>query len=347
MKMNKKEQKYVGIAAIVLILVVAANQMGYIALFPKIPGLSQTGNNNGPPITDQSKEDYAKGIGKYELDCKAFDSADPGTARTVGTNVDIFWYHFVGGHWTPDGGAYNPAVTNYYTAKPEDNGYAWIAVKAKTSQAFYIDYQKIKDSDSYIVGYQYTDVDLDGSREFVFQYNLKSHQLPNSGYPVLSWYAYAITYDPSWTGVSTVTNVTSVGNTTTTKYAEWYLSYSAEKKGVGIYKIELKVHDINGTDETVCRMKSMLIPGLGNLDVSQFTKSFTTDDIRYTLNLATSFDGALYKIRMPMSANKDYMTTTLEFTLNDHHVETTLTVYYLVAPTEAGSSSSNAVLWTD
>ena len=339
--MNKKEKQYLGAIFLVAVLFVGAAQVGVLKQWgvgPLLP-FQQTGTPD-IPITPTDASNYANGIGKFELDMKCFDSADPATTRAFGAILDGYWYHFSGGQWTPDSGAYAPASTNYFDAKPGDNGYAYIALEPHASAAYYVDYQKIMAiPNSYNVGYQYIDVDDDGAKEFVFQYNLKSHSVPNSGYPILSFTAYALTYEAA-AAIGAPTNLSSINTATITKYVEWYASVTTVKKGYALYKIELKT---NGTDETRVRLKHLQIPGLGNLDVSEFDKSFTASDIRWTKTLSSGFDGADYIVRMPNDANKYYMTAELEFTMAAGSQDMTLTLYYLIGGTEAGASVTSTV----
>lgn len=351
---SKGEKHALEALAAIVIIVLMANYFAVIT----IPGLPQqkftpTGPNGGGQgtIDTTMRDNYLAGRGVFELDCKGFDTADPATTYDPGTEFDVFWYHFIGGQWIPEGGAYSPWGYYFFDAKAEDNGYAWIAVKAhNTSYAYYVDYQKIKQANSYISSYQYTDVDLDGQREFVFQYSLANHAIPSSGYPVISFNTWLITYDASFTGsyglvhLSNATGATAIGGPDTTRYFEWYVSMSAEKTGVAIYKVQLDAGNSTTavTDETKVRLKKLQIPGLGNLDVSQFKKDPLSDRIRWTYTISTSFDGADYIIRMPQSINKFYMTATIEFNLGaTTDIPLTLTVYYLIPPTEAGTSTSS------
>ena len=340
--MNKTEKKYVYAIIVIALIAVAANYMGYTAQFGWPKMFSQTGGNNGVPITPTSKDDYQKGIGKYQLDCKAFDSAATGTVRTIGTNLDVYFMHFNGGVWTPDSGAYVPANTNYYTAKAVDNGFAWIMVSVPSGQAFYVDYQKIRQGDSYVSGIMYTDVDGDGQKDFVFQYDLRSHEIPNSGYPVISFISYLITYDSSFTGLSAGVNVTAIGTSTTQKYVESYFAMSAEKKGVALYQIRLKV---NTTDDTRVKLEKLTIPGIGQLDGSAFSKVTTDTSLIWTYTIATTFNGADYITRMPNALNKYYCNIQLQLTLQ---ASDQLLFYlygdYLEAQTGAGKTTTQVFL---
>jgi hypothetical protein len=339
--MNKKEKQYV--AAFLLLAVIGgalyANYMGWTAQYgwPKMFETTGGGSNN-PPNPPSSKDDYTQGIGVWQLSCKAFDSAAPGTTRTIGTNLNVFFMHFVGGQWTPDSGAYDPASTNYYTSKAVDNGFAWIMVQVPSGQAFYVDYGKMRASDSYISSMMFTDVDGDGKPDFVFQYDLRNHDIPSSGYPVVAFTSYLMTYDSSFTGYNTGSNVTGIGGTTTEKYVESYLALSAEKKAVAMYQFRIKV---NTTDDTRVKLEKFTIPGIGQLDGTAFNKVTTDSYTIWTYNIATTFNGADYLLRMPNVLNKYYTNIQLQLTLQSGDV-LVFWVYcdYLEAQTGAGKTAS-------
>jgi hypothetical protein len=345
--MNKGEKQTAAAVVAVLAIVgfIVLDAGGYLTQFgvPKL--FQQTPDTTvKPPVDQTSHDNYVNGIGKFQEDCRGFDSADPTTKLTIGSALDIQWYHFSGGHFTPDAGGYDPSVTNYFDAVSSDNGYAWIMVQAHSTSAYYIDYQKILSASplsagGYIAGYQYTDVDGDGQKEFVFEYSLKNQAIPSAGFPVASFSAYGITYETSTT-LPHQTNLTGIGTSDTTKYIDWYEAQTTVKKGVAIYKVQLTV---DTTDETKVRLKNMQIPGLGQVDVSSFDKTFTSTDIRYTYTFSNGFDGADYILYMPNTQNKNYFSTALEFNLPSGNVDVTLTLFTLIPPTEAGTSLTDVV----
>lgn len=298
---SKSEKKMLYLAGIAIIGFLLAAQMGYLVQWGINPFLSAT--TQGPVITDQAKEDYYKGIGTYQLSCKAWDSADSTTTRTIATNLNVRWYHFTG-TWVPET-TYDPAVTNYFVAKPTDNGYAWIAVECPTAQVFYVDYNLIKQSDPYVVGYQFVDVDQDQRKEFVFQYDLKNHAVPNSGYPVLSFTSYLQTADAAPTGWTVPANVTGAGHALITSYCDLYAALSAEKKSVALYKF---VISLNNTDITRARLVTCMIPGLGTVDGSAFTQDIGDTTIKWTYIASSNHNGADYIMRTTGSNNKFYFT---------------------------------------
>jgi hypothetical protein len=335
--MNKSEKKYAMIAGGVIIVFLLVAQMGYLTQYGIKPFFQQTstGGTQGPTIDETMRSNYLNGIGVFQLNPTVSDSLNTASGLVFETNLNLMFYHFIGGQWIHELTYDKDVTTNYFQAKPEDNGFMYIATKAVSGQAYYVDYQKIVASDSYIKGYQYVDVDGDSAEEFVFQYDLKNHAIPSSGYPVIPLKVYLLTYDSGVT-LTGAANQTGWGTSTVTKFFENYVTISAEKKAIAVYKIEVK---LNQTDETLVALKSMTVPGLGKIDKNSFTKTFTSSDIRWTYTFTTSFDGALYLTRPVGSIGKLYFTCEYEATLTSGKaVEMDLTLYYLIAPTEAGSS---------
>jgi hypothetical protein len=335
---SKTEKKIMYAVGGIVVVFLLLGQMGYLASYGIGPFFS-TGGGGGlgtQTIDETMRNNYLKGVGVFLEDCKGFDSAAPGTLHAVNTNENVYWYHFIGGQWIPEGGAYVPANTQYFDGKAEDNGYAWIVVDSIAGQNFYVDYAKIKASNSYIVGYQFVDADADGQKEFVFQYDLKNHAIPSSGYPVISFNVWMIVYGtPSLT---VATNITGIGHVTCTKYADSFLTINTETYGNAFYKIEFKM---NTTDMTKATLKKCQVPNLGNLDGSQFTFDITDTYLRWTYVMSSTFDGADYILRTTGSPNKFYITQQWELTPGaTDTLAVTATIYYLVAVSGAGATVS-------
>lgn len=333
---SKSEKKYLTWFAIIAIGALVLNQMGYLGTKIALPGFQQNpvGNDN-QNIDSEMRSSYLKGIGKFEVASSATDSADPSTSRTLATNFNVMWYRFSGGKYTKV--VTETTGTDYVQYTAEDGGYAYIAVEVPSGQSYYVDYEPTLD-DPYIVGYQYFDIDVDNYKEFVFQYDLKAHSIPSSGYPVLNFYTFLITYDSAFT-TSDLANATAIGTSTVTKWYQYYTNITAEKKGYCIYKLEFKVAT---TDETRVRLKSMVVPGYGTLSGDAFTKDSDASNIKYTYTFTTNYDNALYEIRMPKDNTLQYWDTRVEWTLQGgDDLLVTMTWYGLVAQTEAGISDAD------
>lgn len=333
----KKSERNMLLGGLVVILLIGWLG-GYFAQygFPA-PSFQMGGNNNQNPVfTDVDKENYKKGIGRFHVYETVVDSLDIATERTSATNYKVYWYTRQGTQWI----YHETGDDKYVTLTQGDAGTLWVVMTIPSGQAYYVDYQKIVTNNQYINSYLYVDVDADGEKEFAFPYDMKNQPIPNSGYPAITFMGFLLTYDSSFTGLNDLGNETGIGGTTTTKFKDYYLAFNAAKKGVAIYKVEVK---ITSTDETKIKLDKLNIPGLGYLDDSAFTKTFTASDIRYTYTISNSFDGALYLKHPSNSQNRYDMTLGLEYTLTSgDDILVTLTVYYLVAQTEAGTSTSDS-----
>jgi hypothetical protein len=337
--MKKGTRNIIGVIVIGLLAVFMANQLGYVAWFPKLQtGGGGTGPTTGPTIDSTMRANYLNGIGMFQMNTKIYNSLVAATAYTVGTQQNIYYYHFLQGRWIL--GVTASAGTDLFDAKPEDNGYMWIVV-APTTWKFYVNYQKIMQSDPYIVSYQFVDVDGTGQKRFAFQYDLKNHAIPSSGYPIISFVSYATAYcPPVFADALDGVNTTAIGGFLTQRYFAWFLNLT-ESNGTAIYKVELIAGNatVPCIDLTQVSLKKLQIPGLGYLDGSQFEQSFTTQDIRWTYTATNNLDHAVYLGLLANSNNRFDMNGQLEFLLGaTTEIPITLNIYYLTAPTGSGAT---------
>jgi hypothetical protein len=341
--MKKGTRSAIAAIVIIAIAVVGLNQYGYIALFPKFQTAGTGGPTGGGQTIDSTmRSNYLNGVGQFEMNTKLYDSLVPATPHTIVTDANIYYYHFSQGHWVL--GVVASVGVDLFDAKPEDNGYMWVVV-APTTNAYYIDYQKIMQNDPYIISYQYIDVFGTGVKNFAFQYDLKNHAIPASGYPVISFTADLIAYAAPTFGDSLKNvNLTKIGAGINETYINWYLKGTANK-GAAIYRIELTAGNSTKTctDLTKIVLKKLQIPGLGYLDGSQFQQSFTSVDIRWTYTATTNLDHAIYLTLLSNVNNRFDMNGQLEFLLGTTTaIPITLTIYYLTAPSGSGASISES-----
>lgn len=334
----KKDQRNILIVAIAIILLI-----GWLGGFftqygappPNFPNFRMGGQQPDVIFTDVDKENYKQGIGRFHVYETVVNSLDIATERTTATNYKIYWYTRQGTQWI----YHETGDDKYVTLTEADAGVLWVVLTIPTSQAFYVDYQKIVSNNQYINSYLYQDIDGDGVKEFAFPYDMKNQPIPNSGYPAITFMGFTLTYEASFTGLNDLANETAIGTAAVTKFKDYYLSFATAKSAVAIYKVEVK---ITTTDETKIRLKKLNIPRLGYLDGSSFSKAFTASDIRYTYTIASNFDGCVYLAYAANTQNRFDMTLGLEYTLaGSDDILVTLTVYYLVAQTEAGTSTSD------
>lgn len=330
----KKNEKYGALVVGIIVLLVVAMQMGWLSQWGINP-LSTGGNQSNRVISDQQKEDYLKGIGRWNVFETVVDSLDIATLRTSATNYKLYWYARHGGDWL----YLETGNDKYVDLTAEDGGYLWIVITIPVNQSYYVDYQEIMRKNSALTQYLYTDVDNDGVKDFAFCYNMQGHQIPNSGYPGITFKGFLLTYEASFTGLNNLANDTGIGGTTNTAFYDYYLSFSTSKAAIALYKVEVK---ITTEDETKVRLKKLNIPGLGYLDGSAFQKTFTANDIRYTYTITNTFDGALYLKYAANAQNRFDATLGLEYTLvSADDILITVTFFYLKAQTEAGTSVSD------
>lgn len=332
----KKNEKQIAVIAVIAIVVLAWFG-GFLTQFGFPPPTLQTGTRE-VIVTEGQRDDYEKGVGRWTLYETTACTLDPGTTYTHDTEFQLLWYTRHGSEWIyqeAGGGA-----DKFAELTPADGGYLWAVVKIKSSQNYYVDYQKIVTVNDWVDSYQYVDVDDDGVREFCFKYDMKGHSIPDSGYPGITFLGFLLPYDSSFTGINDLGNITGIGEATNSSvFQDYYLKFSATKKALAIYKAEVK---ITTTDETKVRLKHLNIPGLGYLDGSAFDKTLTASDIRYTYTISKTFDGALYLKHSTNAQNRYECTLQLECTLaNADDLLVTVTFFYLVAQTEAGGSTND------
>lgn len=333
---SSTKQGIVAVIIVALLVAYFANFFGPYG-FPS-PLRSTDSGGKGPPITwtDSQVEKYKRGVGVFSAQMDCYNSLAPTTALTHATNFDLLWYTKRGTSWVYHGTGDNINID----MTPEDNGILYIVVQIKTSQNYYVDYQKIEEMNSYVTGHTFEDVDGDTKREFVFSYDMRDHSIPGSGYPEITFHCHCYAYDNSFTGLNNLADLTSVGATTTTKFQEWYLSFATAQaqSAVALQKIEYKVTQ---TDESKVVLKQLKVPGRGYLHASNFVYAKTASYYTWTYTYSDTFDGAYY-LEYPLNAlNKFETTARIEPTLGATNVTTTLTVYYFTAQTMVPTSTTD------
>jgi hypothetical protein len=119
------------------------------------------------------------------------------------------------------------------------------------------------------------------------------------------------------------------------------MSASAEKKGVAVYKIELKV---NSTDTSKWDLKNVNVPGIGYLSGSNFQEQILENYVIYTYIIGSDLKNAVYW-QLPANTNNKFdLTVGIEFRLaSGDKLNWTLTVYQLT-PSETSITDADSVL---
>jgi hypothetical protein len=317
--MKKNEKHAITATGLIIIAFVAAAQMGWLAQYGVGPLFNQAPPGGTTPTVPQS--DYSKGIGKFQLDFKCAKTLDS-SALAFGTDLDAWALHYVNGAYSAEGAAYDPSKTQYFTATAADNGIMYIEIKPH-STTYYIDYNTIMTREGgvgYVKGVSYiSDPLADGHKDFIFQFDLKGQTVPNSGFPIASFTAWAIAYESSLPALTSPGNFSEIELVSVPKYAEWDVTFVAAGNAIAVYQIELIFGNATNTvtDQGKAQIKSMSFPGLGTIDGQSFgNPQFTTQDIRYSYSFATSLYGADYILLLANQNNKFPINVQFQFLLS-------------------------------
>jgi len=311
------------LVVLVLLVLFLANQAGFLGPKIQVPGLQQQQQQQQDTGGQSpSGPSYVSGI--VTTDTAAFDSLDIATSRTVGTNVNVYWYALRGGSWVLLGSG-DAADIN---VEKQDNNIIYAVCSVPSGQSYYVDYQKVLSMNSRAQSVEYKDIDGDNVEEYVFRLNVKDipYASGTGKYSLPCFNVYLLTYDSSHS-LTSPGNVTSIGTSKVTKYAEWYTTFSAEKKALAISKVVITA----GTSDTSkLKLLKVNIPGVGYLDGSSFEQDVLTSTIKWTYTVSNMLYGADY-VKLPVNTqNKFEFTTVVECNLaSGDDISFQIIIYYL------------------
>lgn len=233
--------------------------------------------------------------GTFDLTVAGRNTLDS-SVSLVDADFTANWYAYRNGVWVFLGSGVVAGTEIESIA--EDNGYIWLLVEELSSKYFYADTSMTLSKNTYITDYKWVDADGDTDKEFLYKVNLWNIPEPASGYPSRTFYPYFLAVSGGATDANALqwetqpANVTGISTTTTqTKYIGWETKLNAEKKAVGIYKIEIVV---GSTSTTLWQIDKVNIPGIGYLDGSLFTEDVRTSDTKYQYIIGTDFNDIVY-----------------------------------------------------
>ena len=339
----KHKEKNVLIGILLLIIGVMVVDASGIVDIPYLNMQPKTGETTSPIVTTpttgggSSEPQYISGI--ITTDVAAFDSLDIATSRTVGTNVNCYWYAYRNG-WVLLGSGDGVDIS----VEEQDHNTIYAVVSVPSGQNYYVDYNKIKSMNNRVQSVEYKDIDGDNVEEYVFKLDISKipYASGTGKYSLPCFNIYLLTYASSfsWPTAGKPDDLSNVGTTKVTKYLEWYITLPAEKQALALAKVVLVA---NTSDVSKVTLKKLNIPGIGYLDGSSFDQDVLSNQIKWTYTISNSLYGADY-IKLPVnSLNKFEFTTTVELDLaSGDTIQFTLYLYYFDA-TESLQSVSDSV----
>ena len=335
---HKEKNATIGILVITLLLVFAdASGIVDVPYLNLQPEKKKPIVTTGPTGGGKTETQYISGI--VTTDVAAFDSLDIATSRTVGTNVNCYWYAYRNG-WVLLGSGDATDIS----VEKQDYNIIYAVVSVPSGQNFYVDYAKTKSMNNRVQSVEYKDIDGDNVEEYVFKLDISGipYASGTGKYSLPCFNIYLLTYDSSfsWPSAGKPSDISGVGTSTVTKYLEWYISLSGEKKALALAKVVLVA---NTSDVSKVTLKKLNIPGIGYLDGSSFEQDVLSNQIKWTYTISNTLYGANY-IKLPVnSLNKFEFTTAVQLDLASNDViQFTLYLYYFDA-TESLQSVSDSV----
>lgn len=267
--------------------------------------------------------------GTFDLTVAGRNTLDSSTTLTVGTDFTGNWYGYRQGSWVFLGAGSGSGTE--IESDPADDGYIWLLCEEISSKYYYADTTMTQSKNTYITDYKWTDANGDTDKEFLYKVSLWNIPPPASGYPARTFYPYFLAESGQGTAANALqwetqpADVTGVGTSTTTKYISWESKLTAEKRAVGVYKVEIVV---NSTDTTDWEIDQVNIPGVGYLDGSLFTEDVRSSDTKYQYIIGSDFNNVVYW-KVPSGTNNKFdNTVAVKFTLDSGDVlQFTLYIY--------------------
>lgn len=243
--------------------------------------------------------------GMFDMRVTGYNSLNIASSLTEGTNFNCYWFGHRGGWLLLGKGAATIEVTE------ADQGYVYAVVEEVAGQSLYVDWAETQTKNPRVAGVSYEDPDADGYKEFVFKFSMANVPKPASGNPTVSFYPYFLTYEKPT--INNPSDMTGLGGTKQTKYAEWYVYFSQTKKAFAVTKIEITV---NTTDTTKVILTSVAVPGKGSITSDMFGSPLRgTNSLTWTYTIGSSLYDAHYIKYKENDLNKFYFTTQFDVQL--------------------------------
>jgi len=283
-------------------------------------------------------------VGTFTMKDTAYNALDITSALTLGTNVDQSFYGFRNGGWVLLGG--HGASGTDIELIPQDGGYIYILCQRHSTQAYIFAAAQSLAMNPRAVQCQFLDVTGDSIKEFIVKWNMANIPPAASGYPSCTFNGYYFADDSGSASIPSggqPADITGVTGAATTKFLAWYLSLSAEKKALAVYKIELKV---NSTDASKSEVVNINIPGVGLISGSSMSYQKTDSYQIWTWTIGENLGNSVYWQVPANTLNKFDLTASVKHTLASGDIMNwTLTVYELAAG-QTTTTDTDSVLVT-
>jgi len=326
--MTKMEDKYkFGLVGIIIAVLI----FGYYNMWFADYGWAPTVTTYQPPYTPPVTTPPTTGgvpVGTYTMKDVAYNALDISSALTLGTNVDQSFYANRGGGWVLLGG--HGASGTDIEITTQDNGYIYVLCQPHSTQTYIFDAAKALAMNSRAVSVQFIDVTGDTTKEFMVKYSMFNIPAAASGYPSTTFTGYYYSEDSasaSFPAGGQPADISSIGSTKCTKFLAWYMSLSAEKKALAVYKVEFK---INSTDSAAAELKNINVPSKGLIAASSMSYQKTDSYQIWTYTIGSTLGDCAYWELPANSNNKFDLTASIQLTMGSGDVYVaTLTVYQL------------------
>jgi len=279
------------------------------------PAAAPSGGGTPPAQVLQNFQVELRDYGKNSLDATA--------SLTDATNFALNWFGSRGGGYILLGSA--AAATSTVEITPQDYGVIYAAVEPQSGQAYYVDAPTTKANNPRVQSWDYFDIDGDGYKEFVFKFSVANLEKPIGSNAVVYIYPYFIEY--SAPRITTPGDITGIGTALNTTYIQWYLDFSASKKGVAVTKVEI---EFNSTDQSLVTLSNVNIPGIGFKTGDTFTPFRGSSTYTYTYTISPNLNTADYLTLNTNQLNKFEFTTKLDCTFSANlNLTATINIYTL------------------
>lgn len=321
------EKKYgYAIVAICIVAVAIAYYQNWLADFG-FPSQPSPGNLTIVPTPTPLG---AVPEGTFTVKSASYNSLDISTALTYGTDVDVSYYAFRQGGWVLLG-AYGATGTDVEITNV-DQGYIYMMCIRHSTATYLFDAAKTLAMNTRAVSAQFIDITGDTIKEFIVKYSMFNIPSAASGYPSTTFTTYFLDDDSASASYPTggqPADITSVGTTQTTKFLAWYMSMSAVKHGLAVYKVEVKV---NTTSASKAELLNVNVPNIAVVSASSMDYQKTDSYQIWTYTIGQNLGDCTFW-QLPQNANNKFdLTTSVRLTLaTNDTLAWTCTVYQLSA----------------